>query len=424
MAGLINLTGMGDILPDDWPYYDHVIGQAVEVARLFGYRRIETPNLGQTSLFARTTGEGTDIVEKEMYSFRDRGGEEVSLRPEGTAPVMRAYLEHGMARWPQPVKLFYIERMYRAEKPQRGRYREHRQFGCEAIGSADAYVDVEMICLLDLFYRRIGLDDLSLGINTIGDETCRPRYLRVLVEYLREHESSLAQRDRERLERNPLRVLDSKEAVSQPIIEAAPHMIDFLCDACAAHWARLQRGLAVIGIPFRVDHRLVRGLDYYTRTVFEFAPPRAGSTAVVGGGGRYDALTEAMGAKRIPGVGFGTGLERLVLNIKECGIDVPPPPAPRIYFVHHGPEAEDEALREAALLRRQGVSADLGFGERSVKSQMKHADHAGARYAAIFGEDELESGTVTLRSLRGGGQETIPAGGLKQAVLRGDAAGD
>jgi len=401
--------GTQDILPDDWPYWDFVTGHAFETARLFGYRRIETPVFGDTALFARATGQGSDIVDKEMYTFLDRDGMELSLRPEGTAPVMRAYLEHGMHKLPQPVKLFYLERMYRYDKPQRGRFREHRQFGCEAVGSDDAYVDVEMISLLDTFYHRIGLDDLALHVNSIGDRICRPAYLEALSTYLREHAADLAELDRERIERNPLRVLDSKERASQATIASAPHMLDFLCDACRCHWQRLLHGLQILGIHHEIDHSLVRGLDYYTRTVFEFAPPVDGRQAVVGAGGRYDALSEAIGGPPIPGIGFGSGIERLVLNVRERGVEVPPPPSPAVYVAHFGTGTEDEALILATRCRREGIPTELAFGERSLKAQMRHANTAHARRVAIIGEDELREGAVTLRDLTTGDQRTVAA---------------
>lgn len=411
--------GTADVLPEDWAYWDFVLSQASDVARLFGYRRIQTPILGDTALFTRATGDGTDIVDKEMYSFRDRGGDELSLRPEGTAPVMRAYFQHGMDRLPQPVKLFYFERMYRFDRPQHLRYREHTQFGCEAIGIEDAFVDVEMISLLDTFYRRIGLTDLALYLNSIGDQTCRPRYLEDLVRYLRLNDTHLAELDRERVIRNPLRVLDSKEALSQSVIEGAPHMLDYLCDACQAHWAKLLRGLNLLGIPVQINHRLVRGLDYYTRTVFEFAPPSHGAQSVVGGGGRYDALAEAMGAKHVPGIGFGAGIERLVWNVRERDVTAPAVPSVLAYVTHAGEGTEDAAILTTDRLRRDGIPTDMAFGERSLKAQLRHANAAGARYALIVGEDEVTDGTMSLRDLAVGEQTRVPADNIASILEAG-----
>jgi histidyl-tRNA synthetase len=416
--------GTQDILPSDWPYWNFVIGQAEDVARLYGYRRIETPTFAETSLFSRTTGEGTDIVEKEMYSFDDRGGDNFTLRPEGTAPVMRAYLQHGMNRLPQPVKLYYIERIYRAENPQKGRLREHHQFGCEAIGVEDAYVDVEMIALLSEFYGRIGLAGLSLHINTIGDAACRPRYLEILVTYLRDHESELAPTDRGRLLRNPLRVLDSKEPQSQPVVSNAPSTVDYLCEDCRRHWEKCLRGLGILGISYEIDPRLVRGLDYYTRTVFEFLPGSAGAQAVVGGGGRYDALSEAMGGPHIPGVGFGSGLERLILNMREQGVEVPQPRPTEVYVAHVGEGTEDAALALSIKLRRNGISSVMTFGARGLKPQLKAAANAGAEHAVIAFEEELAAGTVVLRHLDTGEQETVPAAEVIDRVSNERSAED
>jgi histidyl-tRNA synthetase len=342
-----------------------------------------------------------------MYAFQDQGGDELALRPEGTAPVMRAYLEHGMSRLPQPVKLFYLERMYRRESPQRGRLREHHQFGCEAIGTEDAYVDVEMLALLWQFYGRLGLSGLSLQINNIGDRACRPRYVEVLREHLLRHESELAPIDRERLARNPLRVLDTKEPQSRPIADAAPSVLDFLCDDCRAHWEKLRAGLDALGIGYELNHSLIRGLDYYTRTVFEFLSPYEGAQAAIGGGGRYDGLAEAIGAPHTPGIGFGSGIERLILTMKDQGVEVPPAPGPRVFVAHVGAGTEDAALTLATRLRQQGVAAVMSFGQRSFKAQMRAADSSGATYAVIVGEDELREGKVGLRNLASGEQRSV-----------------
>jgi histidyl-tRNA synthetase len=409
MADFATVRGMQDILPLDWPIWDRVMAEAECVARTFGYRRIETPTLAQTELFVRTTGEGTDIVEKEMYSFEDKGGDHLTLRPEGTAPVVRAYLQHGMHTWPQPVKLYYFEHMFRRENPQRGRYREHHQFGCEAIGMGDAYVDVEMISLLVELYRRLGLPDLVLLVNSIGDHTCRPAYVERLVHYLREHESQLAPRDRERLERNPLRVLDTKEHQSLPVVARAPSILDSLCDACSAHWYRLRHGLDILGIEYRVDPHLVRGLDYYTRTVFEFQSAEEGAASTVNGGGRYDALAQLLGGPPTPGIGFGLGIDRLVLLLQSRGITVSQPADAEAFVAHVGEGTEDEALRRTWHLRQEGVPAVMPFGHRSLKAQLKAANTSRARVAVIIGEDELAQGSVAIRDLQDHQQRTVPA---------------
>lgn len=400
--------GTGDILPADWPYWQFVLNRAQSLAELFGYRRIETPIFGDTSLFARSSGEGTDVVDKEMYTFQDRDGASLSLRPEGTAPVMRAYLQHGLHKEPQPIKLYYIERMYRYDKPQRGRFREHRQFGCEAIGSDDPYVDVEMIDLLGEFYRGCGLRGLRLQLNSIGDVNCRPDFLRELVVYLTSRQDRLAPLDRHRLGRNPLRVLDSKEHDTQPVLTNAPKMLDYLCEPCRIHWNQLCRGLDTLGIPYDVNPRLVRGLDYYTRTVFEFLSPREGAQAALGGGGRYDGLSEAIGGPHVPGIGFGSGLERLILTMQDQGVDVPPIEGPLVYVAHTGEGTAEPALRLARDLRRTGFRAELAFGSRSLNGQMKRANGSGARFVAIIGMDELAAGVAQLRDLHAGDQTPVP----------------
>jgi histidyl-tRNA synthetase len=327
-----------------------------------------------------------------------------------------------MHTWPQPVKLYYFERMFRRENPQRGRWREHHQFGCEAIGSADAYVDVEMISLIVEFYRRLGLSDLSLHINSIGDRACRPAYVADLVDYLSGRRAHLAERDLERLERNPLRVLDTKEPESRAVVEHAPNILEYLCAECRAHWERLRRGLDVLGIRYVVDPHLVRGLDYYTRTVFEFLSPEEGAAATVNAGGRYDALAEAIGAPPTPGIGFGLGIERVIMLLQSRGVDVPQPDGIDVYVAHAGDSAEDEALCRAWQLRQSGIPAVMTFGPRSLKAQMKAANTSGAQYAAIIGEDERASGTVTVRDLERHEQVSVPGLDLPAFVEGADRA--
>lgn len=408
--------GTHDILPADWPFWRFVAGHAEEVAQLFGYQRIETPILGPTELFLRTSGEGSDIVDKEMYTFEDRGGDSLTLRPEGTAPAVRAYLEHGMSRLSQPVKLFYIDPMFRYDRPAKGRFREHHQFGCEAIGSEDPYVDVEIIALLAQLYRRVGLRDVSLHINSIGCRECRPRYVQELVRYLEAHRESLAERDLERLKTNPLRVLDSKEHQSQAVVDGAPSILDWLCEDCQEHWKRVQHGLTLIDQPFVVDPRLVRGLDYYTRTAFEFLTEVDGSWLAAGAGGRYDGLAEAIGGPPTPGIGFGMGMERVVTLVKDSGAEVPQHVAPEVFVAHMGDDAADRALVDVMRLRQKEIPSVMSFGPRSLKAQMKQANALGARNAAILGEDEIAQGRVTVRSLTTGEQRSVPDEDLVQEI--------
>jgi histidyl-tRNA synthetase len=408
--------GTVDILPEDWPYWDYVIETARRIAELYGYRRIETPTLGEVSLYVRATGEATDIVQKEMYAFRDQGGDDLTLRPEGTAPVVRAYFQHGMNRLPQPVKLFYIERMYRREAPQRGRLREHHQFGCEAIGSPDPGVDVEMLALLVQFYRELGLSGLELHLNSMGDGACRPAYLQALTGYLRTHQDELSGLDQGRLSRNPLRVLDTKETKSRDVVSGAPSILDYLCEPCREHWNAVRAGLDALDIGYQIDPALVRGLDYYTRTVFEFQAPHDGAQSAVGGGGRYDGLAETIGAPPTSGIGFGSGIERLILTMKEQGLEPPLATGPRVYVAHVGADAATVASRVSTALRAAGIAVLMSFGSRSMKAQMKAANTAGAAYALIIGEDEVEAGAVTMRDLETGAQTTIPASEVVRAI--------
>lgn len=400
--------GTVDILPDEWRYWDFVVDRARRVAELYGYRRIETPTLGPLSLFVRATGEATDIVQKEMYAFRDQGGDDLALRPEGTAPVMRAYFQHGMHRLPQPVKLFYIERMYRREAPQRGRLREHHQFGCEAIGSPDPLVDVEMLALLRQFFLELGLSRLALRLNSMGDSACRPTYLQALTAYLESRQHELAALDQDRLSRNPLRVLDTKEPKSADVVSGAPSILDYLCEPCREHWNAVRRGLEMLGIEYQLDSALVRGLDYYTRTVFEYQAPYEGAQSAVGGGGRYDGLAATIGAAVTPGIGFGSGIERLILTLQDQRVEPPSPPKPRVFVAHRGPEAAIHATRLSTTLRGRGIAVIMSFGNRALKAQMKSANASGAVYAIVIGEDEVQAGSITLRDLETGQQHTLP----------------
>jgi histidyl-tRNA synthetase len=392
--------GTADLLPDDAPWWRYVRDTAERVCGLFGYRRIETPAFERADVYLRTAGQGTDVVEKEMYVFEDRGGERLALRPEGTAGVVRAYLEHGMSSLPQPVRLFYVAQNFRYDRPQAGRYRQHTQFGVEAIGEGDALVDAEVIDLLLTFYGELGLRRLELKVNTIGDPACRPAYIEALRAYYEPHLAEVCPDDRVRFEKNPLRLLDCKEEHCQPVIAGAPRLYDYLCDACREHFAALQLHLRALNIGFAVDERLVRGLDYYTRTVFEVHPPEEGAQSAVGSGGRYDGLAELLGGPPTPGIGFGTGFERIIINLKRQEVAVPPAGDPDLFVAHLTPAAADEALRLAAAVRAEGLAVIVGNAGRSLKSQLRHADAKRARWCAIIGANELAAGEVTLRDLR------------------------
>jgi histidyl-tRNA synthetase len=400
--------GTTDILPEDQPYWRYVEKAIGEVTGLYGYQRIDTPVFEDTGLFNRSVGQGTDIVEKEMYTFEDKGGNSITLRPEGTASVCRAYLENGMQNLPQPVKLFYQAPIFRYERPQAGRLREHHQFGCECIGDDDPAVDAEIIDMAWRFYKSLGLTGISLQLNSIGDRQCRPAYLNILKEYYAGQADKLCNDCKTRLVKNPLRLLDCKQPSCQAIADAAPASADHLCEPCAAHFNNVQKYLKSLDIPFHVNHRLVRGLDYYTRTVFEFQPEEEGGQSSIGAGGRYDNLIEELGGKPTPAIGFGMGIERIILNLKRKTIKVPPPPSIRVLVASMTDTAKDVAVKLAADLRRAGISAVTAAGGRSLKAQLRQANALGVRFTVILGEDEVKSGTAALRDMAGAQQETLP----------------
>ena len=412
--------GTSDILPEEQPYWQYIKQVAADITRLYGYQRIDSPTFEETSLFTRSVGEGTDIVEKEMYTFDDKGGKSLTLRPEGTASVCRAYIQHGMQNQPQPVKLYYISSIFRYERPQAGRLREHHQFGCEAIGDADAAVDAELIEMAWRFYTSLGLRNLTLSLNSIGCPDCRPRHLEALKTYYSAREDALCPDCRVRLVKNPLRLVDCKQPSCQPLADAAPTTIAYLCDACAEHFSQLKSYLQLLDVPFTVNPRIVRGFDYYTRTVFEIQPQEEGGQTSIGGGGRYDNLITELGGKPAPAVGFGAGIERIILNLKKQGVTVPQAPAAEVLMAYLGETARDAAFKLAADLRNAGIAAVFVPGGRSLKAQLRQANSLDVRSVAIIGEDEVTAGTVTLRHMADARQETVPAADLVSHLTSGN----
>lgn len=411
--------GTLDILPREQGYWSYITQKAVAISELYGYQRIDTPTFEDARLFVRSIGEETDIVEKEMYTLEDRSGDKLTLRPEGTASVCRAYVEHGMHTLPQPVRLYYMAAIFRYERPQAGRYRQHHQFGIEALGDNDPALDAEVIDIAWQFYVNLGLRRLSLYLNSIGCNICRPAYLDSLRAYYSQHRKSLCPDCRRRLLRNPLRLLDCQKSSCIPLTEQAPRSIDYLCDECAQHFDQLRRYLNLLNLPFVINHRLVRGLDYYTKTVFEIAPEgETAAQATIGAGGRYDDLIEQLGGRPTPAIGFATGIERLVLNLKKQKVAVPVPPSPAVFIAYLGQQAKDEALKLASLLRKSGHGVTLTLGDRSLKAQLKQANSTGARHAVIIGEDEVRGGTVLLRDMDKGKQETIPLDKVTEVLSR------
>ncbi len=413
-----SLKGMRDILPEAWPYWDFVLDTARRTAGLYGYRRISTPIREATGLFARGVGEVTDIVQKEMYTFDDRDKSSITMKPEGTAPVVRAYLQHGMFTLPQPVKMYYLaEPTFRHEAPQKGRYRQHHQFGCEALGEMDPRVDAELIALAAQLYRSLGLKTLSLQVNSIGDQNCRPAYVARLREYYEPLRAELCQECQVRLDRNPMRLLDCKKRRCQELAAAAPHTIDYLCQECSEHWQGLLAALEAIGQEYILNYSLVRGFDYYTKTVFEFWPAVQGSQSTVGGGGRYDLLAELIGGRPTPGIGFATGIERIISALQDEGASLPGPYTLQAYVAGAGPAGQQAALPVAQRLREAGIATGSGTPGRSLKSQMRAANDTGARFALILGDDELASGMVQVKDLIEHEESMIPDAELAGYLL-------
>ncbi len=403
--------GTVDILPQDQALWHFVKEKAAAVCRLYGYERIDTPVFEDARLFVRGIGEGTDIVEKEMYTFEDRSKDPLTLRPEGTAPVCRAYIEHGMANLPQPVRLYYIAPIFRYERPQAGRFRQHWQFGAEAIGDASPLLDAEVIDMAIAFYSSLGLRDLVLKINSIGCPNCRPEYLNRLKAYYADKLDRLCPDCKRRAERNPLRLLDCKNEMCIPLTEKAPRSTDHLCGECARHFQSLESHLRLLNHPFEVEHRLVRGLDYYTKTVFEIQPPGAqGAQSTVGGGGRYDNLIEALGGKPTPAIGFATGIERVILNLQRAGVEIPRPGKPGVFIAFFGEGTETKAMEYAARLRREGIGVITASPGRSLKAQLRQANALGAGHVLIIGEDELRDGLVMLKEMADGQQRRLAPG--------------
>ncbi len=410
--------GTADILPEEQNYWRFVEAKAIVLCRLYGYQRLDTPAFEDFQLFTRSIGEGTDIVTKEMYTFKDRSDNILALRPEGTAPVCRAYLEHGMDNLPQPVKLYYLAAIFRYERPQSGRYRQHYQFGFEAVGDGDPVLDAEVIEMAWRFFGALGLDNLFLFVNSIGCKTCRPRYLKKLKGYYSSQLSGLCPDCKSRFDKNPLRLLDCKKPSCYSVAEAAPRSTDFLCQECLEHFEAVVKYLKALKLPFELNHRLVRGLDYYTKTVFEIQPPGEGAQSALGGGGRYDDLIQELGGKPTPAIGFASGMERVVLNLKKSKIAVPDLMVPPVFIAHLGDEARLEAMKLASVLRKDDIATIMASGDRSLKGQLRQANSLGSNYVAIIGEDEVKGHMVTLRNMATGEQQTVSSAELKGLLKR------
>jgi histidyl-tRNA synthetase len=406
-------SGTHDVLWPESTRWESVLALFAGHVERAGYGLAHTPMFEDVRVFRRGIGEGSDVVGKEMYEFEDRGGRTLALRPEGTAPMVRAFVQH---RPPLPWKAWYATPAFRYERPQAGRYRQHHQLGVEALGTEDPDLDVEVVALADDFFRSVGLSSFGLRLNSMGDEVCRPAYLDILRAYLDTRRDQLCTEHSQRLDANPLRALDCKRPECLAATADAPALVDHLCDPCRLHFERVRAGLQALGVPFELDHRLVRGFDYYTRTTFEFSSEALASAQNgIGGGGRYDGLVEMLGGPPTPGIGFGLGIERLLLACDAEGV-FPVEPSPLDAYVVD--VAGGESARDlTAVLRRAGLRADRAFDGRSMKSQLKSADRSRAQVAVIVGPDEVEAGTVSVRPLRGAGeQRTVARVDLVQAV--------
>ena len=396
------IRGTQDVLPAESYKWQHIEQTALSIARDFGYREMRTPVFEHTVLFQRSVGETTDVVQKEMHTFDDRGARSITLRPEGTAGAARAMLEHGLNNDALPVKASYVTSCYRYENPQAGRLREFHQFGVECFGAAAPQADAEVIALAHTVLETLGVTGVSLHINSIGCPACRAKYHEALKAYFSARKDQLCETCLGRLERNPMRILDCKSPVCSALAAEAPVILDYLCDDCAAHFQAVKGCLEEAELPYTVDPRIVRGLDYYTRTVFEFVSDALGAQAVVCGGGRYDGLCQELGGPSIPSLGFGMGLERLLLVMEAKGCAFPAPPRCELYLAPMGEAAVRRCFAIASRLREGGVAVEFDVAGRGLKAQMKYADKLGARYVIVVGDSELETGMAKLKDMESG----------------------
>ena len=404
---MINIPkGTKDVLPADSYKWQYVEGVARETARLFNLKEIRTPVFEHTEVFLRGVGDTTDIVTKEMYTFRDKGDRSITLKPEGTAGVARSFIENGLAGGVLPAKMYYFIPAFRYERPQAGRLREFHQFGVEIFGAEGADTDAEVIALADSLLKNLGLR-VKLHINSIGCPACRAAYNKALREYFSPHLEALCYDCKTRFEKNPLRLLDCKEEGCRKINAAAPTILEYLCPECAAHFEALKTYLSLAGIAYEIDPRIVRGLDYYTRTVFEFVSDDIGAQGTVCGGGRYDGLIAELGGAPAPAVGFAAGIERLLLVMEATGVEIPRPEGPTAYLAGLDDACREKAFGLCVKLRAAGIAAETDHMKRSVKAQFKYADKLGAKYVAVIGGNELESGAMNVKRMATSESETV-----------------
>lgn len=402
--------GTKDMLPSDaykWHYVENIFR---ELSKNFGVREIRTPIFEHTELFLRGVGETTDIVQKEMYTFEDKGSRSITLKPEGTAPAVRAFIENRLFNEAQPTKLFYITPCFRYEKAQKGRYRQFHQFGIEMFGASNPSIDAEVMALAMQVLKKIGLKGLTLNINNLGCPNCRPKYNEALKKFLQDNYENLCPTCKTRFEKNPMRILDCKEKNCKEITKNAPIILDYVCEDCSDHFTKVKEYLDILGIDYNVDPGIVRGLDYYTKTIFEIL----NSDFTVCGGGRYDKLIEEIGGPEMPAVGFGMGIERLIMAIEKEGIEIPKDPVVELYLASRGEEGAKEAFKLAHALRSIGVSSEINHAGRSFKAEMKYANKIGAKFSVVLGDDELQSRKARFKRMEDGEQFEISLDDLEK----------
>ncbi|MBN2355691.1 histidine--tRNA ligase [candidate division KSB1 bacterium] len=403
-----SITGTRDVLPEEQPYWRLIENKIYQITSLFGYQRVDPPIFEETALFVRGVGETTDIVEKEMYTFKDKSDNSLTLRPEFTAGVIRLYLQNGMHMLTKPVKVFSIGPIFRYERPQAGRFRQHTQFNVEAFGEKDAAIDFEVMSIAWHLYAELGFKGLRFQLNSTGCPVCRPQYIEKLQNHYRKHIHLICQDCKRRLQRNALRLLDCKVPDCQPVIQSAPVISEHLCQDCESHFAKLCHYLDLMERPYTINHKLVRGLDYYTKTVFEVWAQGIGAQNAMCGGGRYDGLIELLGGDPTPGIGFGSGIERIILVMKEQGLTPPPLEVPKIIIAHMGEAAKEMAINLTHQLRNARIPVQLSFGDRSLKSQLREANRLGMDHVIIIAEQEVADQTATIKRLSDGVQEAVP----------------
>ncbi len=394
------IRGMQDVLPQESKEWETVEKIMKEEAELYGFKSIRTPVLEHTELFERSVGDTSDVVEKEMYTFNDKGNRSVTLRPEGTAGVLRAVLENGLHNNPLPLKLMYVSSCYRYEKPQSGRYREFFQFGLEIIGASDVLADVQLICTADSILKRLGINSISLEINSIGCTSCRKKFNEALKNYFETHNNKLCQTCKDRLYRNPMRIFDCKNPECGEICKGAPVILDYICENCSSHFEKLKTLLKSVNINYKINPKIVRGLDYYSRTVFEFVCDVDGTPLTLCGGGRYDGLSEILGGPSLPAIGFGMGIERILMVMKKQNAFFDKPSSPEIYIAPLGEKAVPKALELCEVLRRSSIFAETDIMNRNLKSQMKYADKINSRYTLVIGDEEIQSGKAKIKEMK------------------------